>query len=174
MRVRFPFFLFAFHFLKPLFDFHPIRPNLVAVDAETFRDMGTWERLSHVLDAVGESRAFVGGERNDGFALQVVGVVLEECEHHLRIGSPPHGTADEDGVVLAEVDVALVLGQFAILRLFLGQFDERHIGHSIVLVGDDLELVDRMNFTSLSYFSRYCTKHLGQSPSEYRQSLQPK
>ena len=23
-------------------------------------------------------------------------------------------------------------------------------------------------------FSRYCTKHLGQSPSEYRQSLQPK
>ena len=30
-----------------------------------------------------------------------------------------------------------------------------------------------MNFTSLSYFSRYCTKHLGQSPSEYRQSLQP-
>ena len=33
---------------------------------------------------------------------------------------------------------------------------------------------DRMNFTSLSYFSRYCTKHLGQSPSEYRKSLQPR
>ena len=33
---------------------------------------------------------------------------------------------------------------------------------------------DRMNFTSLSYFSRYCTKHLGLSPSEYRRSLQPK
>ena len=31
-----------------------------------------------------------------------------------------------------------------------------------------------MDFTSLSYFSRYCTKHLGQSPSDYRQSLQPK
>jgi AraC-like DNA-binding protein len=31
-----------------------------------------------------------------------------------------------------------------------------------------------MNFTSLSYFSRYCTKHLGLSPSEYRRSLQPK
>ena len=36
------------------------------------------------------------------------------------------------------------------------------------------QIADRMNFTSLSYFSRYCTKHLGQSPSEYRQSLQPK
>jgi AraC-like DNA-binding protein len=36
------------------------------------------------------------------------------------------------------------------------------------------QIADYMNFTSLSYFSRYCTKHLGQSPSEYRQSLQPK
>ena len=36
------------------------------------------------------------------------------------------------------------------------------------------QIADMMNFTSLSYFSRYCTKHLGQSPGEYRQSLQPK
>ena len=36
------------------------------------------------------------------------------------------------------------------------------------------QIADRMKFTSLSYFSRYCTKHLGQSPSEYRRSLQPK
>jgi AraC-like DNA-binding protein len=36
------------------------------------------------------------------------------------------------------------------------------------------QIADRMNFTSLSYFSRYCAKHLGHSPSEYRHSLQPK
>ena len=36
------------------------------------------------------------------------------------------------------------------------------------------QIADLMNFTSLSYFSRYCTKHLGQSPSEYSLSLQPK
>ncbi len=36
------------------------------------------------------------------------------------------------------------------------------------------QIAERMNFTSLSYFSRYCTKHLGQSPSEYRRSLQPR
>lgn len=36
------------------------------------------------------------------------------------------------------------------------------------------QIAYRMNFASLSYFSRYCTKHLGKSPSEYRQSLQPK
>ena len=35
-------------------------------------------------------------------------------------------------------------------------------------------IADQMNFSSLSYFSRYCTKHLGQSPSEYRRSLQPR
>ena len=36
------------------------------------------------------------------------------------------------------------------------------------------QIADLMNFASLSYFSRYCTKHLGQSASDYRQSLQPK
>ena len=36
------------------------------------------------------------------------------------------------------------------------------------------QIAEQMNFASLSYFSRYCTKHLGQSPSEYRRSLQPK
>jgi len=36
------------------------------------------------------------------------------------------------------------------------------------------QISERMNFSSLSYFSRYCSKHLGQSPSEYRQSIQPR
>ena len=36
------------------------------------------------------------------------------------------------------------------------------------------QIAEHMNFASLSYFSRYCAKHLGQSPSEYRRSLQPK
>jgi len=33
------------------------------------------------------------------------------------------------------------------------------------------QIADIMNFTSLSYFSRYCTKHLGMSPSAYRSSI---
>jgi AraC-like DNA-binding protein len=36
------------------------------------------------------------------------------------------------------------------------------------------QIADYMHFSSLSYFSRYCAKHIGMSPSEYRQSLQPK
>ena len=35
------------------------------------------------------------------------------------------------------------------------------------------QIADRMNFASLSYFSRYCKKHLGVTPTEYRSSLQP-
>lgn len=36
------------------------------------------------------------------------------------------------------------------------------------------QISEMMNFSSLSYFSRYCTKHMGQSPSEYRLSIQPR
>lgn len=30
------------------------------------------------------------------------------------------------------------------------------------------QIADEMNFTSVSYFSRYCKKHIGMSPAEYR------
>ena len=36
------------------------------------------------------------------------------------------------------------------------------------------QIADQMNFNTLSYFSRYCRKLLGQSPSDYRRSLQTK
>lgn len=36
-----------------------------------------------------------------------------------------------------------------------------------------VQIAEEMNFTSLSYFSRYVTKHLGMSPKAYRESLMP-
>lgn len=41
------------------------------------------------------------------------------------------------------------------------------------LLEDFHRLRDRMDDSHLQFY-RYCTKHLGQSPSEYRLSLQPK
>lgn len=35
------------------------------------------------------------------------------------------------------------------------------------------QIADEMNFASVSYFSRYVTKHLGVSPKIYRQALRP-
>ena len=54
--------------------------------------------------------------------------------------------------------------------------------HTIPIIKDYLDndalsltqIADLMNFTSLSYFSRYCSKHLGMTPTEYRMSLQPR
>ena len=37
-----------------------------------------------------------------------------------------------------------------------------------------VQIAEEMNFTSLSYFSRYVTRHLGMSPRAYRKSLIPK
>ena len=73
----------------------------MTVDGETRFDIGLRECLFYVLDGGGESAAFVGGERNDGLSVQVD--VTEQGEHHLRIGTPPDGAADEDGVVLGKV-----------------------------------------------------------------------
>lgn len=36
------------------------------------------------------------------------------------------------------------------------------------------QIAEEMNFTTLSYFSRYVTRHLGMSPRAYRESLAPK
>ena len=44
---------------------------------------------------------------------------------------------------------AFVRRQFAILRLFLGQFDERHIGHAIVFVGGDFKLLSAGDFADV-------------------------
>lgn len=37
-----------------------------------------------------------------------------------------------------------------------------------------VQIANEMNFTSLSYFSRYVSKHLGMSPKAYREAVIPK
>ena len=73
----------------------------MTIDAEALCDVGSWEGCLHILYAVGQTRALVGSEWDDRLTLQVVSVLLEEGEHHLRIGAPPHRTTNEHGVVSA-------------------------------------------------------------------------
>ena len=95
------------------------------------------------------------------------------------------------GISRTERDVSYYAERLNVSPKYLSATIKRVTGHSVTsyidrhtipilkdYLGDErlslTQIADAMNFTSLSYFSRYCTKHLGQSPSEYRQSLQPK
>ena len=95
------------------------------------------------------------------------------------------------GISRTERDVSYYAERLNVSPKYLSATIKRMTGHSVTsyidrhtipILKDYLnderlsltQIADLMNFTSLSYFSRYCTKHLGQSPSEYRQSLQPK
>ena len=95
------------------------------------------------------------------------------------------------GISRTERNVSYYAERLNVSPKYLSATFKRLTGHSVTsyidrhtvpilkdyLVDERLSLTqiaELMNFASLSYFSRYCTKHLGQSPSEYRQSLQPK
>ena len=95
------------------------------------------------------------------------------------------------GISQTERSVRYYAERLNVSPKYLSETVRRMTGHSVTsyidrhtipilkeYLGDErlslTQIAYRMNFASLSYFSRYCTKHLGQSPSEYRQSLQPK
>ena len=95
------------------------------------------------------------------------------------------------GVSCTERDVSYYAERLHVSSKYLSATVKRVTGHSVssyidrhtipilknYLEDERLSLTqisERMNFTTLSYFSRYCKKHLGMSPSEYRGSLQPR
>ena len=95
------------------------------------------------------------------------------------------------GISCTERDVSYYARRLHVSPKYLSAIIKRVTGHSVTsyinrhtipilkeYLNDErlslTQIADRMNFASLSYFSRYCYKHLGQSPSKYRQSLQPK
>ena len=78
------------------------------------------------------------------------GMCATGVERTSLTGSPPHGAADEDGVVPAEVEGGAFIGrQLALVGLFLRQVDKRRVGHTVVLVGDDLVLVGAGDFADV-------------------------
>ena len=95
------------------------------------------------------------------------------------------------GIARTERDVSYYAERLNVSPKYLSATIKRVTGHSVTsyidrhavpILKDYLDderlsltqIAEHMNFTSLSYFSRYCSNHLGKSPSAYRQSLQPK
>jgi AraC-type DNA-binding domain-containing proteins len=95
------------------------------------------------------------------------------------------------GVSCTERDVSYYAKRLHVSSKYLSATVKRVTGHSVssyidrhtipilkIYLEDErlslTQIAERMNFTTLSYFSRYCKKHLGMSPSEYRGSLQPR
>ena len=82
---------------EPLLYLCFFRSHLVAVDGKGAGNGGFGVLFLHVLDRTAQPTTLVGGEGDEFFSVQVVS--FEESEHHLRIGAPPDGASDEDGVV---------------------------------------------------------------------------
>ena len=95
------------------------------------------------------------------------------------------------GICRTEREVTYYAERLNVSPKYLSDTVKRVTGHSVSsyihrhtvpilknYLGDErlslTQIAELMEFSSLSHFSRYCTKHLGQSPSDYRQSLQPK
>ena len=95
------------------------------------------------------------------------------------------------GISRTERDVSYYAERLNVSPKYLSSTIKRVTGHTVTsyidrhtvpilkeMLNDErlslTQIAERMNFATLSYFSRYCTKHLGQSPSLYRKSLQPK
>jgi len=96
----------------------------------------------------------------------------------------------ETGVSRTMREVSYYTDQLNVSPKYLSNTIKRITGNSVMYLIDQFtvpimveylkdnrysitQIADLMNFGTVSYFSRYCTKHLGMSPSEYRKSLSP-
>jgi len=97
----------------------------------------------------------------------------------------------ETGICSTQREVSYYAEQLNVSPKYLSNTIKRLTGNSVMYLIDQYtvpilveylkdnrysitQIADLMNFGTVSYFSRYCTKHLGMSPSEYRKSLTPK
>jgi len=97
----------------------------------------------------------------------------------------------ETGVSRTEREVSFYADKLNVSPKYLSNTIKRLTGNSVMYLIDQhtvpilveylkdnryslTQIADLMNFGTLSYFSRYCTMHLGMSPSEYRKTLIPK
>ncbi len=102
------------------------------------------------------------------------GYVIRQFFNLIEAGRPK--TEREVGYYAAQLHITQKYLSDTIKRI-TGKSASAHINRSAAaMIRDYLQnstlsitqIADEMNFSSVSYFSRYCTKHLGISPIEYR------
>ena len=67
----------------------------MAINAEAVLDRSIGVSLLHVVYTVAQAAPLMGSEWDDSLATEVT--LREESKHHLRVSSPPHRTANENG-----------------------------------------------------------------------------
>lgn len=87
-------------------------------EGHPFGDGGAGAGLPEVFQAVAETAALMGGERDDGLAAEVVR--LQEGQHAHRHRAAPAGPSDEDDIIGIRVDVGLEGRAGAAFQLLLG------------------------------------------------------
>jgi len=97
----------------------------------------------------------------------------------------------ETGITKTQRDVSYFASQLHVSTKYLSSTIKRITGDNVTHLIDKYtipmlveylrddkmsftQIADEMNFATLSYFSRYVTKHLGMSPKSYRISFSPK
>lgn len=155
--------------------------------------------IHHIRDRIGETGHLFYRELIGGLALPLI---YDLFYFHAKSHTPIFAT-DRSMYVVKELMALLESGrskkyreisyyaeQLNVTTKYLSDTVKRQTGKSVTYYIDRhtvpmikkylnnpnlsiVQIADEMNFSSLSYFSRYVTKHLGMSPKAYRASLTP-
>lgn len=90
-------------------------------------------------------------------------LILDFFDFHIRINAPREKHSSSGVHIMGKFISMLERGDYRRIRTV------RHYASELCVTPKHLsEIAERFNFTSLSYFTRYVSRHIGQSPSDYR------
>jgi len=160
---------------KILTDIHHIRERISETDHHFYKELMGSLALTMVYDLYN-----IHAQRNENFvSTDRTAFVIRNLMQLL-----------ETGISRTEREVAFYAEKLNVSPKYLSNTVKRLTGNSVTHLIDQYtipilveylkdnrysltQIADLMHFGTPSYFSRYCTKHLGMSPSKYRKLLSP-